>query len=73
MCNGNAAGRKQLADLSNGSKKSGPTGPGFGLPLEGARRAPDPVSTVSAQHSAVHYQVTKNMNRRTAEQGTAEY
>jgi len=63
----------QQADLLNGNKESGLKRAGFGLPLEGARRAPDLVSSVSAQHSAVRYQVTENMNRRTAEQETAEY
>ena len=33
----------------------------------------DPVSPVSTQHSTISYQVFDNMNRRTAEQGTAEY
>jgi len=55
----------------NGNEESGLKGVGLELPLEGARRAPDPVSSVSAQLFA--YQVTENMNRRTAEQGTAEY
>jgi hypothetical protein len=48
-------------------------GPGFALSLEGAIKPPDQVSPVSAQHSTISYQVVENMNRRTAEQRTAEY
>jgi hypothetical protein len=48
-------------------------GRGSDLSLEGATKPPDPVSPVSAQHSTISYQIFKNMNRRTAEQGTAEY
>ena len=45
----------------------GGSSPGFELPLEEVRRTPDPVSSVSTHYSAVRYQVTENMNRRTAE------
>ena len=55
------------------SKESRPKGGGFDLPLEGATKAPDPVSPVSAQHATISYQADENMNRRTAEQGTVEY
>jgi hypothetical protein len=41
------------------------------MPLEGATK-PDPVYPVSTQHSTISYPVFENMNRRTAEQGTAE-
>jgi hypothetical protein len=48
------------------------SGPGFGLPLGGATKS-DPASPVSTQQTIISYQVFENMNRRTAEQGTAEY
>jgi hypothetical protein len=48
-------------------------GRGFNLPLEGATKPSDPVSPVGAQHSTISYHIVENMNRRTAEQGTAEY
>jgi hypothetical protein len=50
-----------------------PREPGFGLPLERAKGPQNPVSSVIAQHSTISYYVLENMNRRTAEQGTAEY
>ena len=39
----------------------------------GGFKYPNPVSSVSDQHSTISYYVVENINRRTAEQGTAEY
>jgi hypothetical protein len=61
-----------LIDFGFLSKRSGPEGTGFDLPQEKATKPPDPISPVTAQHSTVCYQVVENMNRRTAEQETAE-
>ncbi len=58
---------------SQASKESSPKGPGFALTPEEATRRADSVSPVNAQHSTMSYHVVENMNRRTAEQGTAEY
>jgi len=55
------------------SEESRLKGSGFALPLKGARKLLDRVSPVSAQHSTIWDKVFENMNRRTAEQGTAEY
>ena len=52
-------------------KESRPREPGFDLPREGVTKS-DPVSPVSAYHSPISYQLFEHMNRRTAEQGTAE-
>jgi hypothetical protein len=40
---------------------------------EEAATPPDAVSPVGAEHLTISYHVIENMNRRTAEQGTAEY
>ncbi|MGB7067107.1 MAG: hypothetical protein WBF55_18355, partial [Syntrophobacteria bacterium] len=45
----------------------------FALPLKGTTKLPDQVSPVSALHSTIYDKVFENMNRRTAEQETAEY
>ncbi len=55
------------------SKESGLRGPGFEPPPEGATKPQDQISPVGALHETISYQVFENMNRRTAEQGTAEY
>jgi hypothetical protein len=46
--------------------------PGFDLPLEGTIK-PAPVLPLSPLHATISYHIFDNMNRRTAEQETAEY
>jgi hypothetical protein len=47
--------------------------PAFTLSAKGITRPPNPVSPLSTQHSTISYHALENINRRTAEHGTAEY
>ena len=54
------------------NKEFTPRGCNFDLPLQEATK-PNPVFPIRSKRSAFRYQGVENINRRTAEQGTAEY